>query len=294
MTANAPSGTSAAGIDRLVDLVREIHLTPTQRTIMRTLVKHADRAAYLTTTEVAELAQVSQPSVTRFAVALGFDGYPKLRKVMQQGQRSAGIERDGPTNEWQRSIDFEMSALSRVRESFAREEEVRAIAERLVQSKPLLVAGHRSGFPVAEYIAYFAGRMLDDVRIVPSSNSAPDLDALVQARAAGADAVLAIVLPRYGEDALRFMRDARRVGFEVICITDSVASPAADLADRVLVAPVDSSLIFDSPAVPMIVANVLLAAMSEVGAASTQARLERFDDIARRDDSVADRNVSRM
>src|SRR5436190_2198866 len=47
-------------------------LTPTQRRIAQCLLERGTRAAYLSSGEVAELARVSQPSVTRFAIALGY------------------------------------------------------------------------------------------------------------------------------------------------------------------------------------------------------------------------------
>src|SRR4051794_23893389 len=65
---------------RLLALFAGQRLTPTQRRIAQSLVEHAARAAYLSSSEVAELATVSQPSVTRFAMALGYDGYPALRR----------------------------------------------------------------------------------------------------------------------------------------------------------------------------------------------------------------------
>lgn len=267
---------SMPGVDLLVELVRSVHLTPTQRNIVRTLIKHADRSSYLSATEVAELAAVSQPSVTRFAAALGFDGYPQLRSAMREANRTPALERPRPNNEWQRSIDFELAALQRVRDSLVKEDEMREVAEILASSSPLLVAGLRSAASVAQYFAYFAAQFLDDVRLVPSFMGG-DLDVLIQAKAAGATAVLVMAVPRYAEDVLAFLEKARGLGLTVVCITDSVASVAAGLADRLLIAPVDSSLPFDSYAVPMIVANVLLAAMAEIDEVGTQKRLEEYE-----------------
>ncbi len=272
---------SSPGVGLLVDLVKSVHLTPTQRSIVRTLVKHADRASYLSATEVAELAEVSQPSVTRFAAALGFEGYPQLRRAMREANLAPADPGAVTATEWQRSIDFELAAMQRVRDSLAREDEMREIAAMLVASKPLVVAGLRSASSVAQYFAYFAAQFLDDVRLVPSFMGG-DLDTLIQAKAAGATSVFAVVFPRYAEDALSFLESAKELGLTVVCVTDSVASLAAGVADRILIAPVDSSLPFDSYAVPMIVTNVLLAAMTEVDVRGTHARLEQFEAVAER------------
>lgn len=273
---------SSVGMDKLVDLVRAVHLTPTQRNIVRTLIANADRAAYLSATEVAELAQVSQPSVTRFAAALGFDGYPQLRAVLREARTPAPDGVTAARNEWQRSIDFELAAMQRLRDGLGDERQVRQAAAALVASRPLVVAGHRSAASIAQYIVHFAAQFLDDVRLVPSPTLGPDLDLLVQARAAGGTAVLVAAFPRYAEEALAFMDVAHELGFEVTCITDSIASLAASKADRLLVAPVDSSLTFDSYAVPMLLANVLVTAMAEVDTGATQARLEQYDAVAER------------
>ena len=70
-TADAPQLGPSGRLLRLFDGHR---LTPTQRRIAHCLVRNAAEAPFLSSVEVAELAGVSQPSVTRFAVALGFDG----------------------------------------------------------------------------------------------------------------------------------------------------------------------------------------------------------------------------
>src|SRR5206468_4599165 len=91
---------------RVLELFDGQRLTPAQRRIAHCLVAHADDAAYLSSNEIAELAQVSQPSVTRFAVALGFDGYPGLRRRIREltgGTARAGDD-DADDNELQRPV----------------------------------------------------------------------------------------------------------------------------------------------------------------------------------------------
>jgi DNA-binding MurR/RpiR family transcriptional regulator len=277
---NLPDG-SAARLACLAELVKPIHLTPTQRNIVRTLVKHVDQASYLSATEVADLAQVSQPSVTRFAAALGFEGYPQLRQALREASEPVRDDAALTRNEWQRSIDYELDALHRVRQKLEDETEIREVAELLTAGKPLVVVGHRSAGSIAQYLFHFAAQFLDDVRLLPTPGEA-DLDALIHARAAGATTVLVIVFPRYPEESLTLMDQAKELGLEVICLTDSLASVAIPHADRTLIAPVDSSLVFDSYAIPMIVANVLLAAMTEVNLGAAQTRLEHYDVIAER------------
>ncbi|MCU1526242.1 MAG: putative RpiR-family transcriptional regulator [Frondihabitans sp.] len=267
--------------ERLGELVRNVHLTPTQRSIVRTLLANIEQAQYLSTTDVAELAHVSQPSVTRLAIALGFKGYPQLRAVLREPAEAAPAD-GAPTNDWQRSIDFEIAALGQIRDAVRDETQIRRIATELMGSRPLIVAGHRAATSLAQYFTYFASRIHDDVRTLPmkASGAGADIDVLHQARAAGATAALVMVFPRYAEESMTLIRSAHKLGLRVVGVTDTVVSPIASEVDELLIAPVDSSLLFDSYASPMIVLNVLLAAMAEIDPDDTQRRLEKFDAIA--------------
>ncbi len=268
-------------------------LTPTQRRIAGCLVEHADRAAYLSSGEVAELASVSQPSVTRFATALGYDGYPALRRhirdlVVQAGTAAVPAPRPAPAgtgggqrNKWQRAIDAERDHLGRLADQLADRTAVRRAGELLAASRPLPVVGLRAAAPLASYFGFFAAKIHPDVRVLDHGGSLL-ADRLEQARVAGARAMLAVVLPRYPREVLDALREARTAGLAVVTITDSPASPAAARSDLTLAAPVGSQLVFDLHAAPMALAMVLLHAMCDAAPADAQRRLEEFEQSAAR------------
>ncbi|MGI5158258.1 MurR/RpiR family transcriptional regulator [Microbispora sp. CA-102843] len=83
---------------RLLRLFEGHRLTPVQRRIAHCLAQHAAEAPFLSSIEVAELAGVSQPSVTRFAMALGYAGYPGLRRRFRELGARPGGGRDGGRN----------------------------------------------------------------------------------------------------------------------------------------------------------------------------------------------------
>jgi DNA-binding MurR/RpiR family transcriptional regulator len=270
-------------VRRLLELAEGVRLTPTQRRIVHSLVVHAEQAAYLSTHELASLAHVSQPSVIRFANALGFDGYPELRNALRQAGAhfvDSGAGDRAALNEWQRSLSFEIAALERMREDLADEGPVRDAAALLAASRPLSVIGLRSAGPTAQYFGYFASKVLPDVRAVSAVGTVGMADALEHSREAGGTAVLVFLLPRYPAETLRLMRIAGELGFKIVCITDSPLSPASRIADHTLYAPVRTSLVFDSHAAPMTLSMVLLEAICNVDEARTQARLEAFDRFA--------------
>ncbi|MGW0435465.1 MurR/RpiR family transcriptional regulator [Micromonospora sp. NPDC003197] len=266
-----------ASADRVLDLFHGIRLTPTQRRIAHFLVQHAATATYLSAAEVAELAQVSQPSVTRFATALGYDGYPALRRRLRELTTTGGTGATGRTgNELQRAVQAERENLDRLAEQLADREPIIAAGGLLAASRPLPVLGLRAAAPLAAYFAYFAAKVHPDVRVLDDGGSQL-ADRLEQAGAAGASALLAFLLPRYPRETLDALGEARAAGLSIVAITDSPVSPATEYADIVLPAAVGTDLVFDLHTAPMAVAMVVLQAICDAAPSDTQRRLEEFE-----------------
>ena len=148
-------------------------------------------------------------------------------------------------------------------------------------SRPLPVLGLRAAAPLASYFGYFAAKVHPDVRVLDAGGTEL-LDRLDQARAAGAGAMLAVVLPRYPRESLEAIREAKAAGCAVVGITDSALSPVAEVADVVLPAAVGTQLVFDLHTGPMAMAMVLLQAMCDVAPEPAQRRLEEFEATAAR------------
>jgi DNA-binding MurR/RpiR family transcriptional regulator len=266
--------------ERVEDLFQGARLTPTQRRIAHSLVQHAPSAPYLSAAEVADLAGVSQPSVTRFAMALGYPGYPALRRELRtlvDGTATAATA----GNAMQRAVRAEADQLERLVGQLGDLAPVEAAADILVASRPLPVLGLRAAAPLAGYFGYFAAKVHPDVRVLDSGGTQM-LDRLDQARAAGAGAMLAIVLPRYPRETLDAIREATAAGLRVVALTDSAVSPAAEYADVVLPAAVGTHLVFDLHTGPMAMAMVLLQAMCDARPEPVQHRLEEFEATAAR------------
>ena len=264
----------------VLDLFHGARLTPTQRRIAHCLVEHSAKAAYLSAAEVADLAGVSQPSVTRFAMALGYEGYPALRRRLRELTGDAP-ESSAEGNAMQVAVRAEAEHLARLHDQLARLDDVERAAELLIASRPLPVLGLRAAAPLAGYFGYFAAKVHPDVRVLDTGGTSL-LDRLDQARAAGADAMLAVVLPRYPRESLEAIAEAKRAGYAVVAITDSAVSPVAERADVVLPAAVGTQLVFDLHTGPMAMAMVLLQAMCDAAPEPVQHRLAEFEATAAR------------
>jgi DNA-binding MurR/RpiR family transcriptional regulator len=267
-------GTAGAPQARLLELFAGHRLTPTQRRVARCLVENAAKAAFLSSSELAELAEVSQPSVTRFAMALGYDGFPDLKRHLRELHLGESRDVDG-ANAYQHAVAAEIANLEGLAAALKDPAPVQRAAGLLAASRPLTILGLRVAAPLAEYLRFFAAKFHPDVRVAAGA------DDLEQARDAGGTAVLAVMLPRYPREAIELLGACKDLGFTVVTITDAPIGPAVPLSDVLLPAPVSTDLIFDSQAAPMALAAVLLQALCDVSPHGPD-RLEQFEISAER------------
>ncbi|MBN6056357.1 MurR/RpiR family transcriptional regulator [Nonomuraea sp. RK-328] len=251
-------------------LVNGRRLSPVQRRIAHYLSEHLDEAIFLSSVELAERAGVSQPSVTRFAVVLGFAGYPELRQALRPMVMGGAAE--APQGGLLRgAIDNEIRNLTLLRERLAALP-LKEAGEALAATEPLVVLGLRVSSGLATTFAYYARRIHPDVRLLTHGGSEL-ADGLHAARRAGAEWVVAVLLPRYPVEAVQALEYAGKLGLRTAVITDKPGFPA----EIVLDAPVGDRLVFDSHAAPLALAMALVEAMADAAPLRTQARLEEYE-----------------
>ncbi|KOU31486.1 transcriptional regulator [Streptomyces sp. WM6372] len=263
---------------RLQKLFEGHRLTPTQRRIAHCMVRGAADVPFLSSVELAELAGVSQPSVTRFAVALGFDGYPALRRHLREvapAERAAAAAQEDAYNEYQQAVQGEIENLRQLSAMLADPSPVEEAGRVLAASRPLPVLGLRAASSQARGFAYFAAKVHPDVRLLDEGGSmlADRIDA---AAGAGASALLCFALPRHPREVAEALDHAREAGLKVVTVADSAFAPVARSSDLLIPAPVGTGLAFDTACAPMLLGRVLLEAMADA-LPDAQARLEAFD-----------------
>ncbi|MDT0441661.1 MurR/RpiR family transcriptional regulator [Streptomyces johnsoniae] len=255
-------------------------LTPTQRRIAQCLIRRPDEAPFLSSVELAGLAGVSQPSVTRFAVALGFDGYPalrrRLRESLRDGRAAAGPDDAGPpANVYQRAVLAEIGHLRQLAAALADTARIEEAGRLLAASRPLPVLGLRAAAAEAGGFAYFAAKVHPDVRLLTEGGSVL-ADRIEAAADAGASALLCFALPRHPREAAEALAVARGAGLRVVTVADSAVAPVAGPGDLLLSAGVGTGLSFDTACAPALLGRAVLEAMCDA-LPDAQSRLERFD-----------------
>ncbi|MEV7419200.1 MurR/RpiR family transcriptional regulator [Streptomyces sp. NPDC089919] len=277
MTGEITGGPGEGPAARLQKLFEGHRLTPTQRRIAHCMVRGADDVPFLSSVELAELAGVSQPSVTRFAVALGFDGYPALRRHLREVAPAGGRPAAAETsyNSYQQAVEAEIENLRHLSAMLADPGPAERAGRLLAASRPLPVLGLRAASSQARGFAYFAAKVHPDVRLLDEGGTmlADRIDAAVRA---GASALLCFALPRHPREVIEALEYARAAGLTVVTVADSAFAPVARHSDLLIPAAVGTGLAFDTACAPMLLGRVLLEAMADA-LPDAQSRLEQFD-----------------
>jgi DNA-binding MurR/RpiR family transcriptional regulator len=262
------------GLDRLPGLFEGGRLSPTQRRVARYVADHPREAPFLSSVELAARAGVSQPTVTRLAVALGYGGYGEFQRDLRRVVLGTPEEAGG--NKFQVAVDQEISNLRALRDNLEDDGAIADLGRELAASEPLVVVGLRASAPLAGFFSYFAEKLHPDVRSITGGGTA-GTDRLAQARRAGARWVLCYVLPRYPRETLGMMGYAGDLGMRVAAVSDRAGGAVSELAEVVLPAGVGTRLVFDSQTAAMALSAALIEALSDAAPERAQANLEAFE-----------------
>ncbi|MBW9151744.1 MurR/RpiR family transcriptional regulator [Clostridium estertheticum] len=258
-------------VDSKQDLMRTIQikfprLSKGQKLIAEYILKHYDKAAFMTAAKLGTSVGVSESTVVRFANELGFSGYPKLQKALQEliKNKLTTVQRIELSNDF---ITQE-NALKGVLK--ADMENIRATLEKinhktfedivnsLFEARKIYIIGLRSSAALAEFLAFHLNLILDNVKVVAYGVS----DIFEQMLYVNEqDIVIGIGFPRYTTRTIEALAFAKSKNANVVAITDSLLSPLATRADYTLIAQSNMASFVDSLVAPLSVINALIIAV---------------------------------
>lgn len=239
-----------------------------QKRIARYILEAYDKAAFMTANRLGKTVGVSESTVVRFAVELGFDGYPSMQKAMQEMvvNRLTSVQRLEVANDRFGSQDvlttvlqMDMEKLRQTGEMVDRAAFDNAV-EAILNAHRVYILGVRSAAPLASFLGYYLNYMLPDVRIVTDSGASEMFEKIVGVNSR--DTVIAFSFPRYSATTAKGAQYCRSIGATVIGVTDTSLSPLGQVSDYVLAAKSNMVSLVDSLVAPMSVVNGLLVAIA--------------------------------
>jgi DNA-binding MurR/RpiR family transcriptional regulator len=254
-----------------------------QRAIAAYLLAHYEEAAYITAARIGVEAGVSESTVVRFAMELGFEGYPHFQKALQEEMkgRLTSVQRMRAADRLRKKDDVLgavlLSDMDKIKQTFERID--RQIFDRAVDTilgaQKIYILGVRSAAPLASFLGFYFNLIFDHVRLVHTTSVSEMFEQILSVQEG--DVVIGISFPRYSKRTIKAMNYARNSGATVIAITDKDKSPIADNADLALLAPSDMASFVDSLVAPLSVINALIAAIGYKKRDLVSERLEKLE-----------------
>ena len=258
-----------------------------QRRIAKYITEAYDKAAFMTANRLGKTVGVSESTVVRFAVDLGFDGYPSMQKAMQEMvlNRLTSVQRIEVASDRYSDQDVlstvlhaDMEKLRQTGETVSREEFQSAV-NAILKAKHIYILGVRSVAPLANFLGYYLNYMFNNVHVVSGVSAGEMFEKIVGV--SSEDVVIAFSFPRYSASTTKGTQYCHSSGATVIGITDSRQSPVGRCCDHVLIAKSDMLSLVDSLVAPLSLVNALIvavAAKKEKELSRTFANLERIWD----------------
>ena len=256
-----------------------------QKRIARYITESYDKAAFMTANRLGKTVGVSESTVVRFAVDLGFDGYPTMQKAMQEmvlnrltsvQRLEVASDRIGDQDVLSMVIQSDIEKLRRTGELVSREE-FQTCVNAILGAKRVFILGVRSTAPLANFLGYYLNYMFNNVHIVTASGTGEIFEKIVGMKSD--DVLIAFSFPRYSQSVVKAAQYCRSTGAEVIAITDNRESPLGQCATHVLCAKSDMVSLVDSLVAPLSVVNALIVGVTAKRSVELARRLDALESI---------------
>lgn len=256
-----------------------------QRLIASYILAHYEKAAYLTAARLGGIVGVSESTVVRFAVELGFDGYPEFQTALQKMIRSrlTSFQRMEVTNDLIGNGDVLnkvlLSDMDKIRYTM---EEIdhrsfEEAVERIVSAKNIYIIGVRSSSSLAGFLNYNFRMIFDHVRFVQTTSGSEMFEQIMNIGTE--DVMIAISFPRYSTRIIHAVEYARSRETDVVALTDSKLSPIAAYANQLLIAHSDMASFVDSLVAPLSIINAMIVAVARKKQDEVSERLRILEEV---------------
>lgn len=256
-----------------------------QKLLATYITDNYDKAVFLTAEKLGKVVGVSESTVVRFAIYLGYKGYPEFQKALEELVRNK-------LNSIQRmEVTYGRISQSKILETVLQSdaEKIKSTLEDIDQNafelaldiilnaKHIYIIGIRSCAPLASFLAFYFNLMFENVHLLHTNNSSELFEQMV--RISQDDVIIGISFPRYSMRTLKAMEFANNRNAKVITLTDSIHSPMNLYSSCNLIAKSDMASIVDSLVAPLSVINALIVALCMKKQDEVVSTLEMLEDI---------------
>ncbi|MBE6694401.1 MAG: MurR/RpiR family transcriptional regulator [Ruminococcaceae bacterium] len=254
-----------------------------QRQIARYLLEQYDKAAYMTAAKLGREVSVSESTVVRFVIELGYEGYPEFQRSLQEliRTRLTSFQRMDVTNHLigdgdvlEKVLNSDVDKIKRTLEGISKESFENAV-NKIIRARTIYIIGVRSSSSLAGFLNYNFRMMFDNVKFIQTTSGSEMFEQLLDI--GEGDVMIAISFPRYSKRIINAVEFARHAGADVVALTDNDASPIAVHATELLVAQSDMASFVDSLVAPLSIINAMVVAVARAKQLEVRERLSRLE-----------------
>jgi DNA-binding MurR/RpiR family transcriptional regulator len=263
-----------------------VALTSSEAKIIQTLLADYPMSGLGTATRLARRAGVSDPTVMRLMLKLGYDGFADFQTklltevearlhsplLMMEAKRPGGSD----ANTAKSYFHSVAESLDRTRTAMPFQAYDQA-AKLLEETKGQVVfLGGRFSRNIASMFAGYLTQFRPGIRDI-GPLTPMDYDLLIDL--GKRDLLVVFDYRRYQADVVNFARQASRRGMAVLLFTDTWLSPIADFSDLTMVAEIDVHSPFDTLATAVTQMEAVLAHFLGHSGAAGRKRIELIEQI---------------
>lgn len=238
-----------------------------QKRLAEYVLNNYDKAVFLSAAKLGETVGVSESTVFRFAVSLGYEGYPQFHRALEEVVKNKlnTVQKLELTNDRIHQKDVLKTVLQsdaeKIRttmESIDPEAFEQAV-DMILNAQTIYIIGVRSSAPLASMLAFHLNVVFPRVKLIETNSMGEMFEKIIHID--DKDVMVAISFPRYSLSTLRALEYAKKKNTTIITITDSYKSPLTQFSGCNLVANCDLVSVVDSLVAPMSVINALIVAI---------------------------------
>ncbi len=256
-----------------------------QKLISNYILENYDKAAFMTAAKLGGIVHVSESTVVRFAIELGYAGYPEFQHALQEIVRTrlTSFQRMEVTNNLIGDGDILSKVLladaDKIKHTLEEIDKAAfdAAVEHIVSARQIYIIGVRASSSLAGFFAHGLQMIFDNVKFVQTSSGSEMFEQMMSI--SQGDVMIAISFPRYSKRVINAVAFAKHAGADVIAITDSTTSPIAPQANQLLLAKSDMASFVDSLVAPLSIINAIIVAVSRKKQDELHIRLRQLEKI---------------
>ncbi len=243
-------------------------LTPGQKKVADFLLKYPEEAVFLTAGGLARRLKTSDTTIIRMAQALGYEGFPGLKKRLRElvQNKFTTVDRMGKAIRQVQSVeDVFVNVLQndannlRITLEYTDMDVFRDAVDGIERASRVFVIGLRSTHCLAAFFTSALRFLKRDVTLlVPGTG---EMWEVVKDLGPG-DLVAGFSFPRYTKTTVQLLDYAWEKGAKILAVTDSELSPLSSNAEWTLTVPYEIDSYMESFTAALSLLNAIVTALA--------------------------------